>query len=150
MASSIHLVCKRLGLSFHGLKLIDPQNLLYRSDSWELSPSDAEQIIGGWVYFHTARTASSEFGGKVYRVDVIQNDIGNRRPTFGIIFQVRREARYRNWRGHHNELAWSGGLVPLSLHHEIARERRIDSADVRRRGRHTPSAAGLISDHRGR
>lgn len=149
MASAIHLVCMRRGLSFDGLKLIDPRSLLYRSDSWELLPSEAEQMLGGWVYLHAEKTGSSEFGGKIHRVDLLQNGISMRQPIFGIVFRVRREARHRTWRGHHNKPAWSGGLVPLALPHEIGRPKTMDSEDIRRRVPHTPKAAGACSDHLG-
>jgi hypothetical protein len=149
MAYSIHLVCKRQGLSFYGLKLIDPKNLLYRSVSWELSPLDAEQIIGGWVYLHTATAALSDFGGKIRRVDTLQNGIADREQKLGIVFQVRREARNQKWRGDYSEPAWSGGLVPLALPHEALRPETINSAVVHRRVRRTPSATGTPSDRFG-
>ena len=121
MASSIHLVCKPHGLSFYGLKLIDPKHLIYRSGAWKFSLGDAERIKGGWVYMHAARTALSDFGGKIYRVDPLQNGIGDRELIFAIVFHVRREARNQKWRGDYSEPVWSGGLVPSTLPHEVER-----------------------------
>jgi hypothetical protein len=143
MANSIHLVCKRLGLSFDGLKLISPTSLLYRSVAWELSAWDAERIVGGWIYLHRARTALSDFGGKIYRVEPLQNGIADRQLKFGIVFQVRREARNQKWRGDYSEPAWSGGLVSLALPHEAVRTKTIDKAVIPRRARPKPNAAGL-------
>jgi hypothetical protein len=130
MASSVHLVCKPHGLSFYGLKLIDPKHLIYRSGAWKLSLGDAERIKGGWVYMHAARTALSDFGGKIYRVDSLQNGIGDGELIFAIVFQVRREARDQKWRGDNRAPAWSGGLVPSALAHEAERAKTIDSSDT--------------------
>jgi hypothetical protein len=119
MSKSIHLKCDREGAGLKGLKLIDRENRLHRSVSWELSQAEADEIVGGWVYFHPSKAAPSEFGGIV--VNVEHTDKLNRygKPEIAIILQFQPEARGQKWRGANHGMAWCGGVVPKTLEHEL-------------------------------
>jgi hypothetical protein len=118
MTKSIHLICRREGAGLLGLKLIDRDKHLHRSISWELSQADADEIVGGWVYFHPSKAAPSEFGGVVVHVEQMDKLSSHGNPEIAFILQFRTEARGQKWRGAAYGMAWCGGLVSKTLEHE--------------------------------
>ncbi len=119
LASSIHLICRRVGFELKGVTQIDKSQKLFLSVSWELSSLEASELIGGWVYFHATKDTRSEFGGVITRTEVLHNLSSHGNPEIGIVFQARTEARNQKWRGHLHRMAWSSGMIPLTLPHEI-------------------------------
>lgn len=118
MSKSLHLICRRENAGLIGVKRIDPDENMWRSESWEISPDDANKIVGGWVYMHPAKNQPSEFGGVVVRVEHSGILDSHGRPEIAIIFQFQKEARSQKWRGETHTRAWCSGPVPKTLAHE--------------------------------
>nr|WP_295743494.1 hypothetical protein [uncultured Acidocella sp.] len=81
--------------------------------------ADAEQIVGGWVYFHPAKAKLSEFGGVVVSVEPTTELSGPDKPEIAIILEFRPESREQKWRGAEHGMAWCSGLVSPSFEHEL-------------------------------
>lgn len=82
--------------------------------------AEAEELVGGWVYFHPTKRARSEFGGIVRSIEPSGGVTARGDPEVAIILEARAEARDQRWRGKAHGMAWTGGLVPLMLPHEVA------------------------------
>jgi hypothetical protein len=78
--------------------------------------------MGGWVYFHPTKRKPSEFGGRILALAQGER-IGAAVPT-GTVFtlEARREGQGQKWRGKDHGRAWTGGVVPATLRHEIEAE----------------------------
>jgi hypothetical protein len=63
-----HFICRRLDNAGHdGLDLVghlDNHNI-YRSDSWAISPADANLLLGGLIFFHEHKVGPATFGGQL-------------------------------------------------------------------------------------
>jgi hypothetical protein len=117
MSKSIHLICRRDGIGLMGLSF-DRETRMFRSVAWGLSQADANEIEGGWVYFHPTKDDRSEFGGFVKRVEPTEILSAGGKPDMAIILESRVEGRGQEWRGAKHAMAWWSGLVPKTLEHE--------------------------------
>jgi hypothetical protein len=93
MSKTVH-VLEKAGL----MKLIEGN--IHDSGYWKVSPTVAESLIGGDIYFHKKQKEASYFGGKIlsYRVHEEEDEHRGR-----IIF------RFESSREHRNVLSGDGG-----------------------------------------
>jgi hypothetical protein len=120
---AIHFICRRNvdGINLNGVTVVKrAPKAIYRSCCWDIPLSDAEALIGGWVYLHPKKAASSEFGGRVLRFEAGQEWLGKAHENRVAFFlEPSSEARGCPWRGADHSLAWTGGLVNASFPHEL-------------------------------
>lgn len=93
MTRKIHLI-ENMGL----MQRIDGN--IFESGIWKITPQQADELIGGDIYFHKKQKETSFFGGKIldYRIYDNDDELKGR-----IIF------RFEYSRGHKGVLAGEGG-----------------------------------------
>jgi hypothetical protein len=122
---AIHFICRRDvdGIHLNGLSVVEgAPKLTYRSCCWAISVADAEALVGGWLYLHPKKTGRSEFGGRILSFEAGQEwpgTVNENRIAFFV--EPHTEGRGQIWRGTDYGMAWTGGLVEVSLRHESAR-----------------------------
>ncbi len=102
--ASIHFICRnRANLTL--LKLP-----VYESGDWDVSPEDAEKLIGGMIYLHQTKAKPSYFGGRVesYRGKDTSNP-RSRRIVF--VLTAIQQGRGAKWPGASHPRAWTSGVV---------------------------------------
>jgi hypothetical protein len=115
--SAIHIICQRDNASrLKGLSHIGGAH--YTSECWAINDTEAQELLGGWVYFHPSKSRRSEFGGVILAVE--EGLRPGAATPIGITFTIeaRREAHGQTWRGQDHRRAWTGGVVADSLPHE--------------------------------
>jgi hypothetical protein len=119
---AIHFICKRDvdGINLNGVSLVErTPKPIYRTCCWDIPTRDAEALIGGWVYLHPKKAASSEFGGRVIKFEAGQEWLGRAHENrIAFFIEAFPNGRGRVWRGADHSLAWAGGLVDADLAHE--------------------------------
>lgn len=123
--NAIHLKCEREAGGGLSKLTFDKPSGTYRSGSWNISPEEAESLVGGWVYLHEAKDVVSQFGGKVVTVEAAGRDAATGKDRVMLIVAPSRDGRGQKWRGQRNETAWSGGVIEASLHHEQAQRLQL-------------------------
>ena len=116
--NAIHFKCERNAQGGLTNLTYDKDAKTYRSGYWNISVEEAEKLVGGWVYLHEAKTVSSQFGGKVLAFEQVQREELARKERIVLVVTSEKEGRGQKWRGKRHEMAWTGGLVDLSLPHE--------------------------------
>jgi hypothetical protein len=119
MAKSIHLICRRENGTLKGLTTVDKSAQLYRSIAWEILPSEADELVGGWVYFHPRKADKSEFGGEVVNIERLATISAHGHPEIGIVLKAKTQGRGQDWRGADHQMAHRSGLVDPDLPHEV-------------------------------
>ena len=104
---TLHLICKRSGVSHEGMTC-DKSTKLHRSEAWKLSPEIANELIGGRILFHESKQQPSTMGGKVVK---FETTIDPERLAF--FFESESECRNVSWRGQDHGMAWAGGIVDV-------------------------------------
>ncbi|RKG85649.1 hypothetical protein D7V88_19535 [Corallococcus terminator] len=103
--SSIHLLC-RGSLNLHR----EPSSGDYESGNWDVSETEAKELIGGMIYLHETKSKRSYFGGKInsFRTLVIDAPRPNR-----IVFRLTplREGKGVEWKGAGHGMASKSGVV---------------------------------------
>lgn len=115
MTRAIHLINRRDGTSLHGLTRWNGHPGRYRSCCWRISDEDAAELIGGWVYFHQAKSMPSRLGGVILGFEPGEHDMAERKV---LLFQADPRAREQRWRGADHGMAMWSGLVDADLPHE--------------------------------
>jgi hypothetical protein len=119
MALAIHLIC-RLGPNGMWPDNVtnDPTTRVFTSGYWDLSVEDAERLVGGWLYLHTAKAKPSYFGGSVSGFERVVRDDVARANRIALKFHPSAFGRGQNWRGHDHSRTWTSGLIRAGLSHE--------------------------------
>jgi hypothetical protein len=118
MSKSIHLVCER-GLDGWPRNVTsDPVTKMFRSGFWDMAASDAETVVGGWIYFHETKKSKSYMGGRVHGVEPTVAPGLAHPDRIVFAFRPAREAKMCAWRGQGHGRAWTGGPVDAALPHE--------------------------------
>jgi hypothetical protein len=83
--------------------------------------SEAQQLIGGWIYLHPeGKTNPSQFGGVIMSVKPCERREGAAiEQGLAFTFEAKKEGRNQVWRGADHAMAWSSGLVEPTLPHEM-------------------------------
>lgn len=117
MSNAAHFICRREGASLHGMTrwLDEPQG--FRSCCWLLTDQQAEDLLGGWVYFHEKKDAPSRFGGLILGFEHGEGDLAHRKV---ILFRADQNARGQRWRGANHDMAMWSGVLEGDLPHEGA------------------------------
>lgn len=123
--NAIHLGCEREGGGGSSKLTFDKMSGTYRSGSWNISPEEAESLVGGWVYLHEAKDIVSQFDGTVVAFEVAGHDKAAGRDSVMLVVAPSRDGRGQKWRGKRNEPVWSGGVIEASLIHEQAQRSQL-------------------------
>lgn len=115
VSSAIHLINRRDGLNLHGMTPWPDRQNGFRSCCWHISDEEAQQLVGGWVYFHEAKATPSRFGGVILGFEPGQADLADRKV---ILFRADGRARGIRWRGADHGMAMSSGVIVADLPHE--------------------------------
>jgi hypothetical protein len=119
MAQSVHLICKRDDRGhLKGVSVEDKERHIHKSISWEIPLTEAEQLVGGWLYLHPSKSKLSEFGGRILKIEDSGLKDTHGKPELAVTFESRAEARNQTWRGEDYVRAWWGGFVDADLEHE--------------------------------
>ncbi len=86
MPRKIHLI-ERMG------HIQKTEGRIHESGFWDVSPTTAQALIGGYIYFHKKQKEPSFFGGRIlgYRTHDDDDEYRGR-----IIFRFEYSAEYRN------------------------------------------------------
>lgn len=117
---SIHLICRRDGITFEGLSPAPEGKNVYMSYAWAFpSKFDLSSLTGGWIYLHpVSKNAPSEFGGVIHDITP-SNRFGKAHSDgYMVVFESRKEGRGQKWRGSYHGMAWTGGIVEANFEHE--------------------------------
>ena len=117
---AIHLICRRKSIGFEGLDRAPEGKNVWMSYSWAFPRDyDLKSLAGGWLYLHPdGKSALSGFGG------IIEEIIDSARlgkpveDGYMVVFEARKEARDKKWRGANHGMAWTGGIVEADYKHE--------------------------------
>jgi hypothetical protein len=119
MPNSIHFICEHEGIGLKGLEATDRATKLWRSYCWDITSTDAETLIGGWIYLHPTKNQPSAFGGRILRFERIWDEGGaKRQDRVWFEFEARQEGRGHKWRGQDHGMAYTSRPVPANLPHE--------------------------------
>ncbi|WP_445504810.1 hypothetical protein [Microvirga sp. G4-2] len=120
MTRAIHLINKRdENNRLKGLSRDPNRPHTHRSSCWIISDEDAAELVGGWVYLHPTKAELSEFGGLILNV-IPTKRIGNEiEDGYEIVFESRREARNKKWRGRCYKMSWTSRVIEASYSHEL-------------------------------
>jgi hypothetical protein len=118
---AIHLICRRQGPSLRNLSQVRGEQNLWVSSCWTISEREAQQLVGGWIYLHPeGKSNRSQFGGVILSFKPCERREGaSVLQGLAFTFEARKEGRDQLWRGADHAMAWTGGLVPASLAHEV-------------------------------
>jgi hypothetical protein len=110
MTFVVHLKCEREGATWKGLITVDPKRHIYESTAWRFDLEKAQQLVGGWIYLHTAKAEPSGFGGKVL---LVRQFFDEAEPTnrIAIQFEAAQDARDVEWAGADHDMAWTSGII---------------------------------------
>ena len=120
MAFSAHFINKQAGIGREGLSPLGEKR--YRSCCWAISETEAQALLGGWIYLHETKISPSAIGGFIDGVEPAGRDGTARENGFAITFRVRPEGRGLKWRGASHGMAWWSGLVEASASHEVPQD----------------------------
>jgi hypothetical protein len=100
----MHLIC-RDRLNLHAV-----EHPLYESGDWDVTPEDAQRLVGGMLYLHQTKAERSYFGGRVESFREVDVDAAHKRR---IVFRLRsmREAKGVPWSGPDHPMAWTSGVL---------------------------------------
>lgn len=115
MERAAHFINRREGVNLIGLEHIE--NHEHSTCCWAISASDAAELVGGWIYLHSAKGEKSRLGGVVREVALVESDADDT-SRYKILFEVREGGRGQAWRGADHAMAWWSGLVDASAPHE--------------------------------
>ena len=117
MTKAAHFICKPDGRSLRNLEHLG--NGRYRSWAWIMAPSNAEALVNGFIYLHTAKANGARIGGRVLQAELVERHEAKRLDGYAFTFQVMPEARDVRWRGQSTSLAHASGLVEADLAYEL-------------------------------
>ena len=117
---AIHLICRRKPTSFEGLDPAPEGKNVYMSYAWNFPAKfDLASLSGGWIYLHpVSKNTPSEFGGLIHEIITSARFGKARSDGYMVIFEARREAGGKKWRGSNHGMAWTGGIVEADYEHE--------------------------------
>ena len=135
---AIHFICRKEGFTFRNMSIgnkIDPRHSFEIvtgeavSGYWDVSESDASELLGGLLFLHATKADKASFIGKIidYQPVVIEDKGHSDRIAFKV--KVIPSKGYDiPWssEGAKHALAHSSGLVPVSVDNKT--EQLIDEA----------------------
>lgn len=100
----IHFLC-RDRLHVHAIK-----HPVYESGTWDVSPEDAQRLVGGLIFLHQSKAQPSYIGGVIDSFREVQTEMAHSRR---IIFKFTSTAEGKGvrWQGADHSMAWTGGIV---------------------------------------
>ena len=119
IVKAIHLKCERDENGFlKNLKIINRGGILYDSGNWDMHVSEAESLVGGWLYLHPAKKKLSEYGGKIVSWQKIVDEDKAHSERVVFKFEAKKQAQGKKWRGKNHTMAWQSGVVEADYDHE--------------------------------
>lgn len=115
MLKAMHLINRRDGQRLHGMSPWGGQPGRFRSCCWLIGDEQVAELIGGWVYFHEAKSRPARFGGIILGFEPGESDMADRKV---ILFQGDGRAQGVRWRGASHGMAMWSGVVDAALPHE--------------------------------
>ncbi len=102
--AEIHFICRR------GQNVETVKHPVYDTGTWDVSPQDAERLLGGMVFLHETKAKPSYFGGRVESFREVETDMPHARR---VVFRLTslKEGKGVNWRGANHGMAWTSGVV---------------------------------------
>lgn len=119
MPKAIHLKCLHDERGQPANMTFDTASRTFWSGNWDLSDDEAEALVGGWIYLHTAKSERSYYGGPITGFSRIKVGGTSRNDRVRLKFQPMAVARNKVWRGLQAGRAWTGGLVDADKPHEL-------------------------------
>ena len=116
--NAIHLKCERDPQGGIANLTFDKTSGTYRSGFWNITVEDAENLIGGWLYLHEAKTVTSQFGGQIVQFEQVERPELAKKDRIVLVVEPSKSCRGQKWRGKRHEMAWTGGVIAGSLPHE--------------------------------
>lgn len=104
--TSAHLICK----SGHRIKILEKGGSKYSSEAWDINANDAEELLGGYLYFHETKIAPSYFGGKVLSYECIQIEASHSK-RIRFIIDADKQCKGVAWVGRNDAMAWYSGII---------------------------------------
>jgi hypothetical protein len=115
---AIHFICKRTeGTRLRNLTF-NKVTTIWRSGLWDLSPEEAQSLVGGWIYLHPTKTARSEFGGIIEGFESVTDRSYSHAKRIVFLVNNRPDERGHRWRGRSHGMAHNGGAVEAIYAHE--------------------------------
>lgn len=131
---AIHLICRRSdGVSLDGVTFVKGTTS-FRSGQWDLAREDAERVVGGWLYLHSAKGSRAEIGGVVESFEEVTDPTLAHSRRIVFLVAAKKEARGQRWRGQAHHMAHCGGPVIADLPHELAGRTQIEHCPRQRNG----------------
>lgn len=114
-----HFICKRVegrSLPRH-VDFAEGEKDTYFSGYWDMTPEQAEELIGGNIYLHTAKAERSYFGGRVlsYALEQFEDEGVNRDSGIRFKFLALKDCKNVAWRGNKRAMAHSSGIIDLDV-----------------------------------
>jgi hypothetical protein len=119
MPKAIHLKCDKDDRGQPKNTSCDVATKTFSSGNWDLSVADAEALVGGWLYLHTAKSEKSYFGGPITGFEQIQVPGVARNNRIVLKFHPAVAGKNAPWRSKDSSKAWTGGLVEAERPHEL-------------------------------
>jgi hypothetical protein len=85
----------------------------YISEAWDFSNEDAESLIGGTIFFHTAKSEKSFFGGTISAFEELYRDDLVRKERIRFTLTSTLESKNQPWRGMDHSMAWTSGIINI-------------------------------------
>lgn len=111
----LHLICHKNpeGRGYIGLNLTQHPNFnhAYISGKWVLDTVTAQDLLGGLIFLHEAKTQTSYLGGLIYdweNTPDLSKPLENR---ISFKFLAVADGRYVRWGGKKHVMAWQSGVV---------------------------------------
>lgn len=83
---------------------------VYESGDWDISPGDAERLVGGLLFLHETKKTPSYFGGRIESFRLVNVDRAHSRR---VVFRLTASAdcKGKGWEGANHGPAHTGGVV---------------------------------------
>ena len=90
----------------------------YRTCCWKMSPANAANLIGTWIYLHDRKSELARIGGLVTAVEPTTEPGFTDQGRYAITFTSHPDAKRMRWRGARHAMAWTSGPIEADAPHE--------------------------------
>lgn len=108
----IHFLCRPKGRGMTGLSHV--AGTTYRSEAWPISEDEAQELVGGSIYLHEAKSKPSRIGGRILGYEVVTLDAADpaaRKQRIAFTFESSAEGRNVPWRGQDHDMSMTSGVL---------------------------------------
>jgi hypothetical protein len=111
VANAIHFICRHGDRNMPENVSSDPITKLFESGSWDITVTDAEALLGGWLYLQETKLLPSYLGGPIEGYAPVMRDDVAHKARIALKFRPSVNGKAQKWRGNDHARAWTSGQV---------------------------------------